>query len=175
MDATGWAAVAAVAAAVTALITLVIAYANASETRTANQSADFANCLAVVSALAEAQRRVFNSTENPALHTFEFNELLNLMEALAGLHNDLKLTASTRKITEDFLDEAWAYLSADPATQALVANTVTAPSTYAELMKFSRRRGSKSAALTAAYRIQMADRGSRPSAPLSSAESTDSS
>ena len=137
-----WAAVAAIAAAMSAIVTLVIAYANASQMRTANQTSDFVNCLAVVSDLGEAQRRVSNAKDS-AQRTFEFNELLNLMEALAGLHNDGKLTASTKKITEEFLDEVWAQLSASPATMALVANTITSPTTFIELSRFAKRPGSR--------------------------------
>ena len=79
------------------------------------------------------------------------------MEVLAGLHNADKLTPSTRKITEDFLDEAWAHMNVDPGTQALMVSTVTGPDTYAELLRFSHRRGSRSAVLTEAYRTERAD------------------
>ena len=151
MDAVGWAAVSAIASAVSAAITLVIARANASETRTASQTADFANCLAVVSALADAQRRVFDADHDQRRRDFEFHELLNLMEALARLHNDNKLTDSTRKLIEDFLDEAWAHLNVEPATRSLIAESITGPETYKELVTFSKRHGSRCQRLIELY------------------------
>ena len=65
------------------------------------------------------------------------------MEVLAKLHNDKKLTHSTRRIVEDYLDEAWAWLHADPATHPLLNDSVTGPDTYTELKKFAERVGSR--------------------------------
>jgi len=164
-DATTWAAISAVAAAVSAIVTLFIARANTSETRTANRSADFSNCMTVVASLSEAQRRVFIASDNPIRRTFEFRELLNLMEALARLINDGNMTPSTQKITEDFLVEAWAYLHVDPALQALITQSVTGPDTYRELLKFAKKRSSRIAGLIEAYRQQNANQTQATSVP----------
>jgi hypothetical protein len=168
MNADFWGAVAAIAAAVSVFLTFIIAKANISETRTTNRSADFANCLAVVSSLAEAQRRVRDAGGNIPVRDFEFRELLNLMEALALLLNDDKVTPSTRKIVEHFLEEAWAYLHADPSTQHLIISSVTGVETFAELEAFARRRSSSIERLTTAFREQIESQAS-PAAPTGSA------
>lgn len=160
MDANGWAAVSAGAAAFTAAITLVIAWANASETRTANQSADFVNSLAVVSSLGDALRRVRDAGDDRVKREFEFRELLNLMEALALLLNDDKATPSARKVAEPFLEQAWAYLKANRAMYELLDASITGTDTFAELIKFADQRAAKIRGLTEAYRRQIEAQGS---------------
>lgn len=153
MDANAWAAVAAIAAAATAVVTLVIALANTAAAWTTAHSADFSNCLDAVAKLGEAQRRVRDAKEEPT-RQFEMRELLNLMEALALLENDKKLAPSTRKFTEKFLEEAYAFLQADDGNRDFLDSSVTGADTFAELMKFARKRRGRIEALTKHYKQQ---------------------
>lgn len=158
MDPNGWAAVAAGASALAAFASLYVAFF---QSRTADQTADFANCLKVVEALNEAQRRCAEAP-NEHLRRREFNDLVNLMEVLAKLHNDKKLTPSTCRIVEDYLDEAWAWLHADPSVHPFINDAVTSPDTYNELTKFAGRAGSRWEEHFERFRRQIAHESQAP-------------
>jgi len=135
MDASAWAAVAACASAVAAAISLLVAW---HAKRIQGNSADFANCLEVVSQLRDAMRRVHDATEDPK-RRFEFVELLNILEALALLHNDGKIAASTKKFTGQFLDEALAGIRASEPMTKLMSEAITGDDTFRELQRFEER------------------------------------
>ena len=149
MTATAWAAVAACGSAVSALASLIsVWFARRAAIGQAN-AADFTNCLETVRQLAEAQRKVRDAT--PEAKDFEFRELFNLMEALALLVNDRKVPPATRRIADDFLEQAWAWLRADDSMRRLVESSVTGTDTYVELVKFAESRSQRIEALTRLY------------------------
>jgi|SRR5580698_4727944 hypothetical protein len=158
MDATvAWAAISAVAAAVTAIITLYIARANFAVARTTANASDFLNCLDVVARLGDAQRRVRDASDQ-TVQEFEFRELLNLMEALALLENDNRIAPSTRRFTEHFLVESYAFMRSQMALRPLLEKSVTGEETFSELEKFAERRWAKIEHLSDVYQSRNAKR-----------------
>jgi hypothetical protein len=159
VQATVWAAVAAAVsaliAAITAAITLFIARANIADSNANVRSADFGNCLDVVGRLADAQRKLRDAGTDQRIRDFEFREMLNLLEALALLVNDDKITPSTRKFTTLFLEEAWAFLDADEGNRALIAESRKSSETFIELKKFAKTHNARIVKLTAVYREQL--------------------
>lgn len=145
-----WAAVAACASTVSATVSLISIWFARRAALSQAKAADFKNCLETIEQLAEAQRKVRDAP--PERHAFEFRELLNLMEGLALLFNDRKVAPSTRKIVEHFLEEAWAWLRADPAMSALATSSLTGADTYAELRRFAEARRPRIESLTRMYR-----------------------
>ena len=145
-DATFWTAVAAIAAAVSAALTLFIAKANLAAAKTDARSSDFDSCLDVVTKLADAQRRVRDTGNDPD-REFEFRELLNLMEALALLENDDRIASSTRKVTKHFLLETYTYLQSQPHLVTFLQASITGNETFAELHKFAQRHSMGRAAM----------------------------
>lgn len=149
MDAAGWAAVAAGGSAVAAVVSLVVAW---HAKRIQGNSSDFANCLQVVSQLRDAMRRVVDARDDK--QQFEFIELLNLMEALALLHNDGKLAASTKKFTGKFLIEAVAWMRASEHMTKLKREAVTGDDTFHELQTFEQRHAPSIGHLSRSYTIE---------------------
>lgn len=147
------AAVAAIAAAVTAVLTLAICLANVFQTLAQARASDFENCLNVVTKLAEAQRLV-RDAQNDAVRQFEFRELLNLMEALALLSNDKRIEPSTKKVTEHFLNESWAFLLSQDELAPLLEASVTSDSTFLELSTFAKKREKRISGLRRSYRAE---------------------
>lgn len=137
MDTTQWAAAAAGASAVTALISLAVTW-HAKQIQ--GKSTDFANCLAVVSQLGDAIRRVRDGHGDENRVRAEFVELLNLLEALALLHNDGRIAASTRRFTGKFLEQAIGWINIDPHMRTLMRDSMTGEDTYGELKRFEKRR-----------------------------------
>jgi len=139
MDANGWSAVAAACSAVAAAVSLTVAW---HAKRIQGRSADFANCIEVAGQLRDAMRRVRDEREkedNEARYTFEFVELLNLLEALALLYNDSKIADSTKKFTSKFLGEVLGWISIDDGMATLMRKSKTGDETYLELKKFEKR------------------------------------
>ncbi|HUN42792.1 MAG TPA: hypothetical protein VMU81_21070 [Acetobacteraceae bacterium] len=149
MDANAWAAVAAGCSAIAATVSLVVAW---HAKRIQGRSADFANCVDVIERLGCAMRRVRDATEEH--YRFEFIELLNLLEALAMLHNDGKIAPSTKRITRKFLDECLAWIRSDEGMKQLMADSVTGDETYMELKAFEQRRHREIARQAKSYAIQ---------------------
>jgi hypothetical protein len=140
MDANEWSAVAAACSAAAAVVSLTVAW---HAKRIQGRSADFANCIEVAGQLRDAMRRVRDEREkedNEARYTFEFVELLNLMEALALLYNDSKIADSTKKFTGKFLDEVLGWIGIDDGMATLMHKSKTGAETYLELKKFEKRR-----------------------------------
>jgi hypothetical protein len=168
MDANLAAAVAAVAACVTAIITAAIAVANYRVTLAAEKSYDFTACLTVVSQTAQALRLVRDSADKE----FEFRELLNLLETLAGSVNDGLLRPSTLKMVEPYLIECYAYLRSQPSLKPLLETSVTGDGTFRELYAFASHRMDEVRKCIARYNSQIATDEVRPlgSAASSSAD-----
>ncbi len=137
MDANKWSAFAAACSAVAAFVSLVVAW---HAKRIQGRSVDFANGIEIVERLGTAMRRVRDAPENH--HDFEFTELLNLLEALALLHNERRIAASTKKLIANFLDEVLRCIENDSETKNHMCKTRTGSETYRELEKFKTRRNS---------------------------------
>lgn len=133
MGATEWSAVAAVCSAVAALVSLVVALG---AMRIQERSADFANGIDVVERLGTAMRRVRDAPKNH--YDFEFTELLNLLEALALLHNERRIAASTKKFTAKFLEEVLCCIEHNPEMAEHMRKSITGDTTYLELKKFEK-------------------------------------
>jgi hypothetical protein len=147
MDANKWSAIAAACSAVAASVSLVVAW---HAQRIQGRSADFANCIEVVERLGTAMRRVRDAPDNH--YDFEFTELLNLLEALALLHNERRIAASTKKFTAKFLEEVLGWISIDPAMEAHMRKSMTGDATYRELEKFKNHRKPGIRSLSRFYR-----------------------
>lgn len=130
-----WVAVSAIASAISAAIALTATLVNLWAMRRTGRATDFNNCLSVISQLAEAQRKV-RDAKGDEIKQFEFRELLNLMEGLALLENDKLTASSTKKITEDFLIETWAFLRSQEHIQKFLSDSMTDVSTFEQLRKF---------------------------------------
>jgi len=126
-----WSAAAAIFSAVAAAASAYVAW---QAKRGQTSAVDFECCLLVVRQLGEAQRTVRDATEEH--RTFEFIELLNLMEALALLINDGRPTSSTKKVAARFLEEALSWISITPVMSDLMKKANTGDGTFAELQKF---------------------------------------
>jgi len=153
MGANEWSAVAAACSAIAAAVSLAVA---SHAKRIQGRSADFANCIEVVERLGVAQRRVRDAPDNH--YEFEFRELLNLLEALALLHNDSKIVPSTRKVVEKFLAEAIAWMRRDERMKQLMAKAMTGATTFAELEKFETRQGAQ---IRAQAKLSVIEKGLR--------------
>ena len=148
MGADGWSAIAAGFSAGAAVVSLMVAW-NARAIQ--GRSADFANCIDVTSRLADAQRRVREAQDDEARYKFEFRELLNLLEALALLHNDNKIAPSTKKFTCKFLEEAIGWIRVNPEMAAFMRQSTTSDETYHEIQKFEGRRKPNIRTLSRSY------------------------
>jgi hypothetical protein len=106
----------------------------------------------VTSRLADAQRRVREAKDvDEGGYTFEFRELLNLLEALALLHNDNKIAPSTKKFTCKFLEEAIGWIRVNPELAAFMRQSITSDETYHEIQKFEGRRKPNIRTLSRSY------------------------
>jgi hypothetical protein len=150
MDATNWAAVAAGGSAVAAIASLAVAW---HAKRIQGRSADFANALEVVGQLRDAMRRVHDASDD-AKQKFEFIELLNLLEALALLHNDGRIAASTKKFTGKFLVQAIAGMRASDAMTRLKHESRTGDDTFHELERFEKRHAAEIRGPARSYTIK---------------------
>lgn len=141
------------ASAVSATVALGATVLNLWSIRRTGRATDFNNCLSVVSQLAEAQRKVRDAKDNN-VQKFEFRELLNLMEALALLENDRLTAPSTKKITVDFLIEAWAFLKSQDHLQKFLSDSMTDLKTFEQLRKFGEDHSKSILELTLNYQRQ---------------------
>jgi hypothetical protein len=133
------AAIAALAAAAAAVASAFSAWYSRKETKQERNEIDCGFCVQVIEDLAGAERKVRDAADQDQ-KDFEFRNLFNLMEALASLVNDKRVPATTLKIVENYLKEAWAWLRGDEKLTELMMASVTGSDTYIELRKFAERR-----------------------------------
>jgi len=131
-----WAAIAAGASAVAAIASWWVAR----KARLVQESsADFSSLLEVSEQIRAAEARVHYAKEED--RTFEFNALLNCLEAIASLHNDGNLRPSTRKMIGKYLIEVLTFIRNDEGMKRLMEASITSGSTYEELEKFGTPQG----------------------------------
>lgn len=157
MDASGWTVVAACASAASATAALIAVCFTARSSNAQVKAADFSNCIAVVTQLGDAVRRVRDANDDPIKEPAEFHELLNLLEALALLINDRKIAPSTLRFAEHFLQESMAWIKVSPKLNFMMQRSLTSDSTYSELFRFADRRSMVISALAKSYRSQKGD------------------
>lgn len=145
--------ISAIASAISATVALGATLINLWSVRRTGRATDFNNCLTVVAQLAEAQRKV-RDAEDEEIKQFEFRELLNLMEALALLENDRLTAPSTKKITQDFLIETWAFLKSQEHLQVFLQSSMTDLKTFEQLRLFGENHSKKIRDLALHYERQ---------------------
>ena len=150
MDASNWSALGSVGAAVFAAASAFLSYRAATADA---KSADFDNCLEIVAKLAEHERLVRDATSDD-LKLSEIRALINFMEALAHLYNANKITPSTREFVKHYLIEAWAFLRCEQMPGSALLDSLTSPTTYAELGKFAEKHKKEIEEQTAIYLAQ---------------------
>lgn len=133
----------ATASAISAAVAAFVAVRN-------GRSSDFDSCLKAVQALGDAQRRIRDAT-GETNRTFEFNELFNLMEALAHLDNRWRISRVTKDVTRNFLIEVYALMQASDEGRDRLSQSITSDRTYLHLSKFAKKHKARIEALTQLY------------------------
>lgn len=130
MDAVEWAAISAVASAIAAIAASFNAFIQ-------RRSTDARDCLEIVKQLAEVQRKA--NTAQGEDRNREILEVLNLFETVALLFNKGSLGPASEYIVREALIDGWVRLGADPGMREFVHGSITGPTTFEQLVKFTRR------------------------------------
>ena len=59
------------------------------------------------------------------------------MEALALLINEKRIASTTKKFTEQFLIESYAFMRTQPSMRALLEASVTGDMTFSQMLRFA--------------------------------------
>lgn len=140
--------IAALASTVTAAV--AIAYTRR-QAMTQIRSHEVTLSLDLVRQFGEAQRRIRDAKDD-SVRTFEYRELLNLIEAVSGILNLNLYPDATRDNAKAFLIEVSAWMQASETHSELVKSSVTGGSTFSQWALFLERHKAEVSRVGAAYR-----------------------
>jgi len=117
------------------LIAIFGLFWTASALREQTRARDFENYFSLMERISNAFRR-FGDAE-PEDRFFEFNELMNVMEAACHLYNAKNIRGSTREMIRDYLEEILPNIFADEQAQTMIAESFSGPDTFFQIRRFA--------------------------------------
>ena len=151
MGAAEWSAVAAVGSAVSASIALLSLFISVRATQTQSKVGEFNNAVAIQRELSEAQRKILGREPGSPEWIFELRELYNFLELFSLLINQGKITTVASTFTTKFIIEILAWTETSDQLKSLIAESVTSPETFTELLAFRQKHRDEIAHLITKY------------------------
>ncbi len=128
---------------ISAIATLIAALAlifTALGVRQQAKAADFANYMDLKERFANAWR-MFRDSEGDDRKTFEFIELMNLIEASCHLYNKGAIRGASEEMLGDYLTEILPMFFGNEQAKDLITKHFSGPDTFFHIRRFARSHG----------------------------------